>query len=48
MTQGRFVLSKKLSLGQGSWLKRVVYKEEMGFLAGAYSNGRFAIWRLIG
>jgi hypothetical protein len=48
ITQGRFILSKKLSLNQGGYLKKVVFKPEMGFLAGAYSNGKFSIWKLVG
>jgi len=47
ISQGRFILSKKIAISQGGYLKKIVYKAEMGFLAGAYSNGKFSIWKLI-
>lgn len=48
ITNGRFILAKKLSLNQGGFLKRVVFKANMGFLACTHTNGKFSIWRLIG
>lgn len=48
MTKGRYILSKKIPINQGGTLRRTVYKPETGFLAGAYSNGKFCIWRLVG
>jgi hypothetical protein len=48
ISNGRFILAKKLSLNQGGFLKRVVFKANMGFLACTHTNGKFSIWRLIG
>jgi hypothetical protein len=47
ITNGRYILAKKLSLNLGGFLKRAFFKMEMGFLACAHSNGKFSIWRLI-
>ena len=48
MTEGRYILSKKHSLNQGGFLKRAVFKADMGFLACTHTNGKFSIWRLVG
>jgi hypothetical protein len=48
INNGRFILAQKLSLNQGGFLKRVVFKSHMGFLACTHTNGKFSIWRLIG
>jgi hypothetical protein len=48
VTAGRYILSKKHPINNGGSLRRTVFNAEMGFLAGAYSNGKFGIWRLIG
>ena len=48
ITEGRFILSAKKFLNQGGFLKRAVFKANMGFLACTHTNGKFSIWRLIG
>lgn len=48
VTKGRYIIAKKIAISQGGFLRRTVYKPETGFLAGAYSNGKFSIWKLVG
>lgn len=48
MNEGRYILAKKLIVTQpGEYLKRVYYNNNNGFLATAYSKGKFCIYKLL-
>ena len=48
MNRGRFILAKKLIVTQpGAYLKRFFYNPKTGFMATAYSNGKFSIYKLL-
>lgn len=48
VTKGRYILAKKLIVTEpGAYLKRYFYDNNTGFLATAYSNGKFSIYKLI-
>lgn len=49
INSGRYILEQKCVISNaGGHLKRVVFKRAMGFLATAYSHGKFAIYKLVG
>jgi len=49
VNKGRYILAKKLIVTQaGAFLKRYHYDNKTGFLATAYSNGKFSIYKLAG
>ncbi len=46
--KGRYILATKLIVTQpGAYLKRYFYDNNTGFLATAYSNGKFSIYKLV-
>jgi hypothetical protein len=49
VNKGRYILAQKLIVTQpGAYLKRYYYDNNTGFLATAYSNGKFSIYKLVG
>jgi hypothetical protein len=49
INNGRYILAQKLIVTQpGAFLKRYYYDNNTGFLATAYSNGKFSIHKLVG
>lgn len=48
VNKGRYILAQKLIITQpGAFLKRYYYDNNTGFLAAAYSNGKFSIYKLV-
>lgn len=48
INNGRYILASKLTVTQpGAFLKRYYYDNNTGFMAAAYSNGKFTIYKLV-